>query len=205
MAQGRRVTPSAPRPCVSCVCALAILTGVLERGPAVFGWMCAGSFRPHLLGEGLLPSGRMACGSRARVGPRQAWMGARNFLSCFFSTMDLKWTPPRCEHPESRDESDQEPLAASPHSYSQPYALSPPSGSSVSEQAKSSIFRRNVLHSEMMKTNLILKGKDAGDCAHFLHALAHIWSQCPRRGLVARSCPVRCPLTSGSSGVSEAS
>eukprot|EP00069_Balaena_mysticetus_P021779 bmy_13791T0 len=34
-----------------------------------------------------------------------------------------------------------------------------------------------MLHSEMMKTNLILKGKDAEYCAHPLHILIHVWSQ----------------------------
>lgn len=34
----------------------------------------------------------------------------------------------------------------------------------------------------MMKTDLILKGKDAGDSAHSLHVLAHIRSQFPPRG-----------------------
>lgn len=34
-----------------------------------------------------------------------------------------------------------------------------------------------MLYSELMKTDLILKGKDAGDCARFLHALTEHWSQ----------------------------
>lgn len=103
-----RAGVSHPQPCVPMSCVfvhLPFLTCVLGGDPALFWWTCAGSFCPPLLGEGLLPSGPVARGSRARVGPRQAWMGARNFLSCFFSTMDLKWTTPRRAHPESREES----------------------------------------------------------------------------------------------------
>lgn len=38
----------------------------------------------------------------------------------------------------------------------------------VSKQAESSIFRRNVLHSEMTKANPILKGQGIGDCPFLL-------------------------------------
>ena len=48
----------------------------------------------------------------------------------------------------------------------------------------------------MMKTNLILKGKDVGDSAHFLHALTHIWPQVSHGDLAAPSCHVRHILTS---------
>nr|pir hypothetical 12.2K protein (68K signal recognition particle region) - dog [Canis lupus familiaris]CAA37774.1 unnamed protein product [Canis lupus familiaris]prf//1702226B SRP68 assocd ORF [Canis lupus familiaris] len=88
-----------PQPCVPMSCVfvhLTFLTGVLKGDPAVFWWMCAGFLCPHLLGEGPLPPGPMGA-VLGWVHSRHRWeLGT---LSCFFSITNLKWTPPRCEHP----------------------------------------------------------------------------------------------------------
>lgn len=110
--------------------------------------------------------------------PHQAQMGPWNALSCFFTTMDLKWTHPCCEHPGSLEKFiyDYETGNVTPELRSALFPFTSQWTLRSFRQAESSIFRRNMLHSEMMKPNLILKGKDDGDCAHFLCALPHIQS-----------------------------
>lgn len=91
---------SAASLCLVCLCTY-VLNRCARRGP------CCLPVDVCRIPPSAPPGGRAVATwprvRRVRVGPRQAWMGARNFLSCFFSTMDLKCPPPRHEHPESRE------------------------------------------------------------------------------------------------------